>query len=89
VVPPAQKAVRGRFDLRNDPGAAVSAVGLTVSGLRTYRTGVSRHAGLMSQIPRNPAERRVVRGEPRFLTREEVEGLADAAGDEGDVIRLL
>lgn len=32
---------------------------------------------------------RIVRGEPRFLTRTEVEGLADAAGDDGDVIRLL
>ena len=45
------------------------------------------------RIPRNPAERvplpRIVRGEPRFLTRTEVEGLADAAGDDGDVIRLL
>lgn len=45
------------------------------------------------RIPRNPAERvplpRIVRGEPRFLTRTEVEGLADAAGDDEDVIRLL
>jgi len=45
------------------------------------------------RIPRNPAERvplpRIVRGEPRFLTRKEVEGLAHAAGDDGDVIRLL
>jgi integrase len=45
------------------------------------------------RIPRNPAERvplpRIVRGEPRFLTRTEVEGLADAAEDDGDVIRLL
>ena len=45
------------------------------------------------RIPRNPAERvplpRIVRGEPRFLTRDEVEVLADAAGEDGDVIRLL
>src|SRR5690348_580577 len=45
------------------------------------------------RIPRNPAERvplpRIVRGEPRFLTRGEVELLADAAGEDGDVIRLL
>src|SRR4051794_19857439 len=45
------------------------------------------------RIPRNPAERvplpRIVRGEPRFLTREQVEDLADAAGEDGDLIRLL
>jgi integrase len=45
------------------------------------------------RIPRNPAERvplpRIVRGEPRFLTRDEVEILAEAAGEDGDVIRLL
>jgi integrase len=45
------------------------------------------------RIPRNPAERvplpRVTRAEPRFLSREEVERLADAAGADGDVIRLL
>ena len=45
------------------------------------------------RIPRNPAERvplpRVIRSEPRFLTHNEVERLADAAGAEGDVIRLL
>jgi integrase len=45
------------------------------------------------RIPRNPADRvplpRVTRGEPRFLTHDEVERLADAAGDDGDVVRLL
>src|SRR3954449_5024445 len=45
------------------------------------------------RIPRNPAERvplpRIVRGEPRFLTRDQVEMLADAAGEDGDVVRLL
>jgi integrase len=45
------------------------------------------------RIPRNPADRvplpRMVRGEPRFLTRDEVELLADAAGEDGYVIRLL
>jgi integrase len=45
------------------------------------------------RIPRNPADRvplpRVTRDEPRFLTHDEVERLADAAGDDGDVIRLL
>jgi integrase len=45
------------------------------------------------RIPRNPAERvplpRVTRQEPRFLTHDEVERLADAAGEDGDVIRLL
>ena len=45
------------------------------------------------RIPRNPADRvplpRVTRDEPRFLSRKEVERLADAAGDDGDVIRLL
>ena len=45
------------------------------------------------RIPRNPAERvplpRVTRQEPRFLTHDEVERLADAANEDGDVIRLL
>jgi integrase len=45
------------------------------------------------RIPRNPAERvplpRVTRVEPRFLTHDEVERLADAAGEDGDVLRLL
>jgi integrase len=45
------------------------------------------------RIPRNPADRvplpRVTRDEPRFLSREEVERLAAAAGDDDDVIRLL
>ena len=45
------------------------------------------------RIPRNPADRvplpRVTRDEPRFLSREEVERLAEAAGADGDVIRLL
>ncbi len=45
------------------------------------------------RIPRNPAQRvplpRITRDEPRFLTRDEVERLADSAGDDGDVIRLL
>ena len=45
------------------------------------------------RIPRNPADRvplpRVTRDEPRFLSREEVERLATAASDDGDVIRLL
>ncbi|SFT60877.1 Site-specific recombinase XerD [Geodermatophilus amargosae] len=45
------------------------------------------------RIPRNPAQRvplpRVTRDEPRFLTRDEVERLADAAGEDGDIIRLL
>jgi integrase len=45
------------------------------------------------RIPRNPADRvplpRVTRDEPRFLRREEVERLAEAAGADGDVIRLL
>lgn len=45
------------------------------------------------RIPRNPADRvplpRVTRGEPRSLTRDEVERLADAAGADGDWVRLL
>lgn len=45
------------------------------------------------RIPRNPAERvplpRIARNEPRFLTHDEVERLADAAGDDSDVVRLL
>ena len=45
------------------------------------------------RIPRNPAAGvplpRARRTEPRFLTREEVERLADAAGEYGDVVRLL
>jgi len=45
------------------------------------------------RIPRNPADRvplpRVTRGEPRFLTRDEVERLADAAGADSDSVRLL
>ena len=32
---------------------------------------------------------RVTRDEPRFLTHDQVEHLAEAAGDDGDVIRLL
>ena len=45
------------------------------------------------RIPRNPADKvplpRVTRGEPRFLSRDEVERLADAAGADGDSMRLL
>jgi integrase len=45
------------------------------------------------RIPRNPATGvplpRAVRAEPRFLTREQVEQLADAAAEYGDVVRLL
>ena len=45
------------------------------------------------RIPRNPATGvplpRAVRAEPRFLTREQVEQLSDAAGEYGDVVRLL
>jgi len=45
------------------------------------------------RIPRNPADKvplpRVTRGEPRFLSRDEVERLADAAGTDGDSVRLL
>jgi integrase len=45
------------------------------------------------RISRNPATRvplpRVTRDEARFLTHDQVEQLAEAAGDDGDVIRLL
>jgi integrase len=45
------------------------------------------------RIPRNPAERvplpRMTRTEPRLLTHDEVERLADAAGDDSAVVRLL
>src|SRR4051794_34408683 len=45
------------------------------------------------RIPRNPASGvplpRARRADPRFLTRTEVERLADAAGEDGDVVRLL
>jgi hypothetical protein len=45
------------------------------------------------RIPRNPAVGvplpRVRRAEPRFLTREHVERLAEAAGEYGDAVRLL
>src|SRR4051794_33606254 len=45
------------------------------------------------RIPRNPASGvplpRARRADPRFLTRTEVERLADAAGGDGDVVRLL
>jgi integrase len=45
------------------------------------------------RIPRNPASGvplpRARRADPRFLTRTEVERLADAAGEYGDVVRLL
>jgi integrase len=45
------------------------------------------------RIPRNPATRvplpRVTREEPRFLTADQVERLAESAGEDGDVIRLL
>jgi integrase len=45
------------------------------------------------RIPRNPATGvplpRAVRAEPRFLTRDQVEQLAHAAGEYGDVVRLL
>jgi integrase len=45
------------------------------------------------RVPRNPATRvplpRVTRDEPRFLTHDQVERLAEAAGQDSDVIRLL
>ncbi len=45
------------------------------------------------RIPRNPATRvplpRVTRDEPRFLSHDQVERLAAAADEDGDVIRLL
>jgi hypothetical protein len=45
------------------------------------------------RIPRNPATGvplpRALRGEPRFLTRDQVEQLAGAAGEYRDVVRLL
>ncbi len=45
------------------------------------------------RIPRNPAVGvplpRVRRAEPRFLTREQVERLAEASGEYGDAVRLL
>jgi integrase len=45
------------------------------------------------RIARNPATGvplpRAVRAEPRFLTRDQVEQLAPAAGEYGDVVRLL
>jgi integrase len=45
------------------------------------------------RIPRNPASGvpppRARRADPRFLTRTEVERLADAAAEYGDVVRLL
>ena len=45
------------------------------------------------RIPRNPASGvplpRARRADPRFLTRTEVERLADAAGEYGGVVRLL
>ena len=45
------------------------------------------------RIPRNPADGvplpRARRADPRFLTREEGERLAEGAGDYGDVVRLL
>ncbi|MEX5721062.1 hypothetical protein [Geodermatophilus maliterrae] len=45
------------------------------------------------RIPRNPEVGvplpRVRRAEPRFLTREQLERLAEAAGEYGDAVRLL
>jgi integrase len=45
------------------------------------------------RIPRNPATGvplpRALRAEPRFITRDQVEQLADNAGEYGDVVRLL
>src|SRR4051794_26694308 len=45
------------------------------------------------RIPRNPASGvplpRARRADPRFLTRTEVERLADVAGGDGDGVRLL
>jgi integrase len=45
------------------------------------------------RLPRNPATRvplpRATRDEPRFLTHDQVEHLAEAAGDDGDVSRPL
>jgi len=42
-----------------------------------------------AQPRRGSASAQVTRGEPRFLTRGEVEGLAAAAGEYADVIQLL
>lgn len=45
------------------------------------------------RLARNPADHvalpRARRAEPRYLTRAEVNALADAAGEEGDVVRVL
>lgn len=75
--------------LRSSQGSAPSTVRQT-HRVFSLLLGLAVRDG---RIPRNPADRvplpRVTRGEPRFLTRDEVARLADAAGDEGDSIRLL
>ncbi|WP_442929287.1 helix-turn-helix domain-containing protein [Modestobacter sp. VKM Ac-2978] len=58
--------------LRERPLPCHHSVGLTVSWIRTSRTGVSRHAGLMSQVMPDPR-----------LRVDHVEGAAGHHGDRG------
>jgi integrase len=76
--------------------ATLSASGLSASSVRAAYRVLSLVLDLAVEdhrLARNPAAGvklpRVVRDEPRFLTRDEVEALAQAAGTDGDVIRFL
>jgi integrase len=76
--------------------ADLNAQGLSASSVRAaYRvlSLVLKLAVDDGRLARNPAEGvdlpKVSRKQPRFLTRDEVEALARAAGGDGDVIRFL
>lgn len=76
--------------------ANLGAGGLSASSVRAaYRvlSLIFKLAVEDGRLPRNPAEGvalpRMVRERPRHLTRDEVEALVRAAGDQGDVIRFL
>lgn len=76
--------------------AGLSRSGLAPSTVRQTHRVLSLVLTLAvrdGRIARNPAEGvplpRAVRKDPRFLTRAEVEALANGAGGYGDVIRLL
>ena len=76
--------------------AGLSAAGLAPSTVRQAHRVLSLVLALAvrdGRLARNPADGvslpRARRAEPRYLTRAEIDALADAAGEEGDVVRVL